>query len=112
MKGETAPGTISAHQVSIQPVPPCPSSEFPPNSGMCRAIRNTGITVAYNGIMMHATIQPNTQFDSRNVSFASERSEEHTSELQSRFDLVCRLLLEKKKTNKDTEHACMATAPQ
>src|SRR5438067_9480508 len=28
------------------------------------------------------------------------RSEEHTSELQSRFDLVCRLLLEKKKRNK------------
>src|SRR5699024_12550180 len=28
---------------------------------------------------------------------AFERSEEHTSELQSRFDLVCRLLLEKKK---------------
>src|SRR5699024_12039608 len=27
---------------------------------------------------------------------AEERSEEHTSELQSRFDLVCRLLLEKK----------------
>src|SRR5699024_12640521 len=26
-----------------------------------------------------------------------QRSEEHTSELQSRFDLVCRLLLEKKK---------------
>src|SRR6266704_1613915 len=28
---------------------------------------------------------------------AASRSEEHTSELQSRFDLVCRLLLEKKK---------------
>src|SRR5207249_9603449 len=28
-----------------------------------------------------------------------QRSEEHTSELQSRFDLVCRLLLEKKKKN-------------
>src|SRR5690349_24157540 len=28
------------------------------------------------------------------------RSEEHTSELQSRRDLVCRLLLEKKKTNR------------
>src|SRR5207249_5255210 len=27
---------------------------------------------------------------------AGQRSEEHTSELQSRFDLVCRLLLEKK----------------
>src|SRR2546421_4631060 len=30
----------------------------------------------------------------------SSRSEEHTSELQSRSDLVCRLLLEKKKKNK------------
>src|SRR5690349_24168783 len=29
--------------------------------------------------------------------FVSTRSEEHTSELQSRRDLVCRLLLEKKK---------------
>src|SRR2546428_7512860 len=29
---------------------------------------------------------------------ADDRSEEHTSELQSRSDLVCRLLLEKKKT--------------
>src|SRR5260370_14692258 len=28
------------------------------------------------------------------------RSEEHTSELQSHLNLVCRLLLEKKKTNK------------
>src|SRR5437868_13293113 len=30
-------------------------------------------------------------------SLRKSRSEEHTSELQSRFDLVCRLLLEKKK---------------
>src|SRR5207249_10890977 len=33
----------------------------------------------------------------RQISAAGLRSEEHTSELQSRFDLVCRLLLEKKK---------------
>src|SRR5699024_11740509 len=32
----------------------------------------------------------------------ARRSEEHTSELQSRFDLVCRLLLEKKKKTKKT----------
>src|SRR5699024_11411274 len=32
-------------------------------------------------------------------STKATRSEEHTSELQSRFDLVCRLLLEKKKTH-------------
>src|SRR5437868_11250058 len=31
------------------------------------------------------------------VGMPELRSEEHTSELQSRFDLVCRLLLEKKK---------------
>src|SRR2546422_2185657 len=31
------------------------------------------------------------------ASFATVRSEEHTSELQSRLHLVCRLLLEKKK---------------
>src|SRR5699024_963493 len=31
-------------------------------------------------------------------SASNPRSEEHTSELQSRFDLVCRLLLEKKNT--------------
>src|SRR5437660_2906916 len=33
----------------------------------------------------------------------AERSEEHTSELQSRGHLVCRLLLEKKKTERETE---------
>src|SRR2546427_3039705 len=34
-------------------------------------------------------------------SQSSPRSEEHTSELQSQSNLVCRLLLEKKKKNKD-----------
>src|SRR5206468_11722820 len=34
------------------------------------------------------------------VARERERSEEHTSELQSRSDLVCRLLLEKKKKKK------------
>src|SRR5690349_24825531 len=35
----------------------------------------------------------------RTPALARTRSEEHTSELQSRRDLVCRLLLEKKKIN-------------
>src|SRR5438034_7692028 len=34
---------------------------------------------------------------------ARVRSEEHTSELQSHSDLVCRLLLEKKKKNKEDQ---------
>src|SRR2546422_8470980 len=36
-----------------------------------------------------------------NVIDRLERSEEHTSELQSRLHLVCRLLLEKKKNKQD-----------
>src|SRR5437868_4984225 len=35
-------------------------------------------------------------FDALQMRIHPARSEEHTSELQSRFDLVCRLLLEKK----------------
>src|SRR5438309_3000818 len=35
-----------------------------------------------------------------NSPWLHERSEEHTSELQSQFHLVCRLLLEKKKKKK------------
>src|SRR2546430_4445728 len=35
------------------------------------------------------------------------RSEEHTSELQSQSNLVCRLLLEKKKKNKYTQSTCI-----
>src|SRR2546429_5232496 len=40
-----------------------------------------------------------------------ERSEEHTSELQSRLHLVCRLLLEKKKTNKTLHPHFLTTTP-
>src|SRR5260370_29971561 len=36
---------------------------------------------------------------------AAERSEEHTSELQSHLNLVCRLLLEKKKKQKKHNYA-------
>src|SRR2546422_3987974 len=40
------------------------------------------------------------------------RSEEHTSELQSRLHLVCRLLLEKKKKTKRTRHRQQNTPPR
>src|SRR5258707_11456353 len=40
----------------------------------------------------------------RSVGPCAHRSEEHTSELQSRQYLVCRLLLEKKKTIQDWPH--------
>src|SRR5207248_4510333 len=38
------------------------------------------------------------------VEGLDKRSEEHTSELQSPYDLVCRLLLEKKKNEQTREH--------
>src|SRR5438874_10319675 len=41
----------------------------------------------------------------------SGRSEEHTSELQSRRDLVCRLLLEKKKPQSEARLPAQPTTP-
>src|SRR5438270_10276147 len=41
---------------------------------------------------------------------AAARSEEHTSELQSQSNLVCRLLLEKKKYNALSAGACLGRA--
>src|SRR5438270_4575531 len=47
------------------------------------------------------------------VKHSADRSEEHTSELQSQSNLVCRLLLEKKKTisthNTTTKHTTSTT---
>src|SRR5689334_23520670 len=40
------------------------------------------------------------------------RSEEHTSELQSQFHLVCRLLLEKKKKKKVSKQKCYTRQKQ
>src|SRR3712207_7338693 len=52
------------------------------------------------GARPYATVNPYTGEVEKEFPFLEpERSEEHTSELQSRQYLVCRLLLEKKKTN-------------
>src|SRR5438132_10812023 len=48
---------------------------------------------------MHLQVSP---LDARFPQLVRLRSEEHTSELQSHSDLVCRLLLEKKKPNSPT----------
>src|SRR2546429_3652534 len=48
--------------------------------------------------------------DPLSFSMQKTRSEEHTSELQSRLHLVCRLLLEKKKTHSSSDNA-LATPP-
>src|SRR5438105_6960073 len=52
------------------------------------------------GLMLRGMRDSSAATASLGVDLQWLRSEEHTSELQSRVDLVCRLLLEKKKKNK------------
>src|SRR5437773_4060616 len=55
--------------------------------------------------LIHGDVPDDERADLRRRFALPKRSEEHTSELQSHHDLVCRLLLEKKKnktTNKST----------
>src|SRR5699024_12224344 len=51
------------------------------------------------GLAIYVISGVGAQF-SNTIEVLLARSEEHTSELQSRFELVCRLLLEKKKHNR------------
>src|SRR5690606_40051460 len=53
----------------------------------------------------YKTVKKNLLLQKNALKRVCERSEEHTSELQSRENLVCRLLLEKKKKNKRTNCA-------
>src|SRR5205085_7896609 len=59
--------------------------------------RSRAITVEYT--LPVVTLESRERFSSMNRS-TRIRSEEHTSELQSQSNLVCRLLLEKKKKKK------------
>ena len=54
-----------------------------------------GLEINYRRLRANRHVQVYT--NSEVLSVSGERSEEHTSELQSRTNLVCRLLLEKKK---------------
>src|SRR5690349_24147674 len=65
---------------------------WPPTASTRRTTRWTNCNV---GATCWTTRRPR-----RSNARSSTRSEEHTSELQSRRDLVCRLLLEKKKKKK------------
>src|SRR6266496_4729381 len=60
----------------------------------------------YTTLFRSFVIVPGPYHGLRRESDDYERSEEHTSELQSRRDLVCRLLLEKKK-NKRRNYRCV-----
>src|SRR2546427_4799758 len=58
--------------------------------------------------LVHPALLPRHQIvqrdDGRSIRASPVRSEEHTSELQSQSNLVCRLLLEKKKNTNNVNH--------
>src|SRR5207247_8942551 len=76
-------------------------NDVPATAGVWR-ISPDGTALLFASIPFAAGLNA-LAFDKRGSLFVSDpsRSEEHTSELQSRVDLVCRLLLEKKKKNDD-----------
>src|SRR5690606_42017636 len=104
------PGAGSLYPSSSRP--PCKKAFFPyttlfrsgrspVNVGVGGSTGSYGSGVGLGvGINLGGGSRPSEQID-------TERSEEHTSELQSRENLVCRLLLEKKKNAQNNEmEAC------
>src|SRR5207237_10865626 len=63
-------------------------------------LRHRGQILAPSGAVKASS----TRFPVLRVAAGSKRSEEHTSELQSHLNLVCRLLLEKKKNRNDYDN--------
>src|SRR5689334_23996049 len=72
-------------------------------SAPCRAAPAPG--AGSTAISRHPWVPPKEHARSRRAA----RSEEHTSELQSQFHLVCRLLLEKKKKKQQRKNIHIET---
>src|SRR2546422_8558335 len=77
------------------PSPPAP----PPAPAAKRTVELTGLALV-NGFFTNARVNNSDVPQFADGSESANRSEEHTSELQSRLHLVCRLLLEKKKQSR------------
>src|SRR5699024_11928863 len=100
---------LSLPPLSHAPAPPqlsplplhdaLPISPRPPGAPASPCPRSPGP----GGPAAPGRLRPETGWD--RPASPNPRSEEHTSELQSRFDLVCRLLLEKKKQKTNTNAA-------
>src|SRR5438067_4949843 len=80
-------------------IPPPLKPTLFPYTTLFRSIKPTVGLISRDGIVPITADQDTAGPLARTVRDAAIllRSEEHTSELQSRFDFVCRLLLEKKK---------------
>src|SRR5438034_5354346 len=103
---------LAASANTLRAVPSLPTFSFHEN-GQGKLELPNGVVIPFPGTLTtdpgpggllsalaftaHPLVNPLVEGD---VVLLDARSEEHTSELQSHSDLVCRLLLEKKKTNK------------
>src|SRR5437773_5998762 len=78
-----------------------PGTPSRPAAGVAPFSENTAISVppSLDPADRRTCCRVESQSAGAELWTALSRSEEHTSELQSHHDLVCRLLLEKKKTN-------------
>src|SRR2546422_10570990 len=95
---------VSGRVRHVGPPPPLRQISRPANSRTVTPARSSRARVARLPVTIStsrgasaSTLHPSVW----NSGSATSRSEEHTSELQSRLHLVCRLLLEKKKNKQD-----------
>src|SRR5437660_8262607 len=75
-----------------------PRSTLFPYTTLFRSVSDPALTRCPGAGRNHGAVGTPPQRVSPSSRYDRTRSEEHTSELQSRGHLVCRLLLEKKKT--------------
>src|SRR5699024_12696508 len=95
-----SPATADISSLSLHDALPISARAIIRAAGSSIAIRSRMLAPSF--VTMTVPLAPTSilsrpdgpSVDRRAVATAFPRSEEHTSELQSRFDLVCRLLLE------------------
>src|SRR5260221_12267106 len=88
--------TTEIYTLSLHDALPICSSEAPLAERKCMAFSGSYVTAGTAlGVVVGTGLK--TEFGKISELIENIRSEEHTSELQSHSDLVCRLLLEKKK---------------
>src|SRR5690625_5864119 len=101
---------MMAKAVMDLPQPDSPTSAMVSPLRTVKLTLSTTLTSPWRGNLMHRFLTSSSTGDSSGGAWRSSRSprsEEHTSELQSRGHLVCRLLLEKKRkkqTHKPLTH--------
>src|SRR5947209_17238181 len=92
-------------------IQPPPSSTLFPYTTLFRSTR-WRVDPTNSGLASATSIEISFHLSDILLNCGHERSEEHTSELQSRQYLVCRLLLEKKKKIHTPNHTVFIISPR